>query len=217
MVGWVIRLFCCCGEGLDPWVLGLLGLVCIAIASPDPDDLQQEGEVDPIALAACIVAFGFAVTQQYATQGLPLPVVCCCFIARECAIGRLGLCWLMGSMTVVLVCVAGGGTTLAGLGLLEAEGMIGEWILMPMSGRCAPQRFVGGGGRFFVDVVDTGSQPRSGCAKPPDFSGCWVGGRRLGPSGGVGSVAGGILAMASSSRGGIGAVFLGVNVVPFEH
>lgn len=126
------------GKGLDPWVLGLLGLVCIAIASPESDDLQQEGEVDPIALAACVIAFGFAVTQQYATQGLAIACGLLLFQLR----GNVRtadwkpLCWLMGSMTVVLVCVAGGGTTLAGLGLLEAEGMIGERILMPMSG-CA--------------------------------------------------------------------------------
>ena len=134
------------GQGLDPWLLGLLGFVCYN-TSPERDDLKPSEEVDPIALAACLVAFGFAVTQESVAQGLAIACGLLLFQLRGDVRSAdwKPLCWVLGSSVVVLVCVAGGGTTLAGLGLLEVEGMIGERMRMPMAGAAALLSAVLGG------------------------------------------------------------------------
>ena len=134
-------------KGISPVVLGLLGLICVAIAAPKPEDMVERGPVDPVIAGTCIAVAGLAVFPGMVLQGLAVGCGVLLFQLRS-GIRRVDprpLCWMLGVSLTVLVALSGGVITLAGLGLEELQEIIGDRIMWALMGAGALMSTLCGG------------------------------------------------------------------------
>jgi hypothetical protein len=143
-------------RGFSPMVLAMFGLVCVAIASPETEDLESDEEVDPIVTGACIAVAVLAVSRELAMEGLAIGCGVLLYQLRgEVKKADLRpLAWLLGGALTVLVAVSGGVMALAGLGLVELQAMWGEQLLIPLAGAGALlSAFCGGESASLIAVA----------------------------------------------------------------
>ena len=123
---------------LSPVFLGLVGLGCVAVASPQVDDLETDDadSLDPLLLGGVIAVAVLGMARELALEGLAVGCGLMLYQLRSRALSAdlRPLGWLVGSVLVVLVATAGGVFSLGGQGLEELWSITGERTRLILSG-----------------------------------------------------------------------------------